>query len=64
MANPTKYRNHRILKVTQDSGRVTYDTHTPDGDLLELASESYAVAKAVIDATIEQQERYLASRSK
>lgn len=63
MANPTNYRNHLILKVTQDSGRVTYDTQTPDGELIEIA-ESYAVAKAIIDSTIEQQERYLAGKGK
>jgi uncharacterized protein with von Willebrand factor type A (vWA) domain len=49
------YRKYRIVKVVQDSGRATYDTQYPDGSPLEWAAESLAVARAIIDATIEQE---------
>lgn len=47
-----KYRGYIIETVTQDSGRKTYDVRTKDGVPVDWASESLAVAKAVVDATL------------
>lgn len=52
----SKYRQYEIRTVTQPSGRKTFDIYEPSGDISEIAAESYAVAKAIVDADIENQE--------
>lgn len=47
-----RYRGYVIETVAQESGRKTYDVRTKDGEPVEWASESLAVAKAVVDATL------------
>lgn len=54
----SKYKNHTIIKVTQESGRVTYDIEDENGYADSWAHESLAVARAEINAKIEQQERW------
>lgn len=50
----TTYRGYTIAKVVQGSGRVTYDVRTPDGQPDSWAHEKAAIARAEIDAAIEQ----------
>lgn len=50
-----RYRGYIIETVTQDSGRKTYDIRTADGEIVEWAAERLVIAKAFIDATIDQE---------
>lgn len=49
-----KYRGYVIETVTQESGRKTYDVRTADGVIVEWASERLAIAKAFIDAIVDE----------
>lgn len=48
------YRGFQIVKVVQESGRVTYDTKSPDGSPDTWGNGSLAIARANIDAAIER----------
>lgn len=52
------YKGYYIFKVTQDSGRVTYDIYTSKQPVmfnaLELGVERLAVAKAIISSEVSQ----------
>lgn len=52
-----KYRGHEIRTITQPSGRKTFDIYEPAGGISEIAAESFAVAKAIVDADIESKEQ-------
>jgi len=43
----SKYKGWTIFKVTQDSGRVTYDIYNPNGDFVSI-HERLQVARAHI----------------
>lgn len=54
----SNYKGYGIYKVTQSSGRVTYDiylsnTKTPF-DLVELAVSNLAIVRATINAEMER----------
>lgn len=51
--NHSTYKGYQIVKVTQDNGRVTYDTRTPDGQPDTWANGSLAIARAQIDAEVQ-----------
>lgn len=44
------YKGFEIVKVTQDSGRVTYDIYDPQGEPWEWAAETLRIARATIDS--------------
>lgn len=46
------YRGHQIVKVTQGSGRVTYDALDPHGDIVVLGCHSLAVVRAEVTAEV------------
>ena len=54
----SKYKGYYIYKVTQDSGRVTYDifsySHANMFTALEVGVERLAVAKAIISSEVSQ----------
>lgn len=54
VASSRRYRGYVIETVTQESGRKTYDVRTTSGEIVEWASERLAVAKALIDAIVDE----------
>lgn len=54
------YKGYEITKVTQDSGRVTYDVRTTDQhrEVIIHAISNLQITKAEINAELEHQNRY------
>lgn len=48
------YKGYTIVKVTQPSGRVTYDIQDGAGFPVEWAHERLSVARATINAIVEK----------
>ena len=53
VVSTSKYRGHFIRKIRQESGRVSYDVHLPDGSVNDTGHYSLAVARAEVDAIVD-----------
>ena len=47
------YKGYRVTKVTQPSGRKTYDITAPDGQLCDMAVANLAIVRATINAYLQ-----------